>query len=405
MIDLARGHRKKLSELTTDERFRVNVATEGGSDVVFVAMLLDERGVSVAPSVVVSDEHPASSCASVIVRATGKPHSRSFDVDLRKVPKTAASILWGVAVIDPQHRNVAADIGAGHWSIEAGGRVVARFAFAASDVGSDAAFSLGELYRKGGEWRLRGIGEGFAGGIGTLFSRFSIRSPTPLPTGGAGFGPIMGEAPAGIWLPKGWPGNAIPAVPKDLTRSVGLVVARDAKGETCTGTAFVVSPGGYLITCWHVVEDAVDVAIAFGGKTSLRKLEVVAVDKASDLALCWLADKNGAADWLLPAAADAEPGLGDELGLLGYPLGVSLGTNVTYTQGVVSSLRQRRGAPVLQIDAGSTSGSSGGPVFHRATGVVVGVLSSGLSMDGVNMNINFAVDVRAIWKLGWVERL
>ena len=63
-MDLARGQRKKLSDFTTEERFKVNVTVDGGSDVVFIAMFLDDRGVSVVPSVVVSDEHPASACAS-----------------------------------------------------------------------------------------------------------------------------------------------------------------------------------------------------------------------------------------------------------------------------------------------------------------------------------------------------
>jgi len=403
-MDLARGQRKKLSDFTTEERFKVNVTVDGGSDVVFIAMFLDDRGVSVVPSVVVSDEHPASACASVIMRTSGRAKTRSFDVDVRKVPSNTVAILWAVAVNDPHGRGGSVDLGAGEWSIEVAGSTVARFTFGKSDVSTDAAFSLGELYRKG-EWRLRAVGEGFTGGLSTMLSRFNVRSAGGGGGGGGRVGPVMGEAPAGVWLPTGWPGAAAPSVPKDITRSVGIVFTRDAEGHTYTGTAFAVSPGGYIVTCYHVVHDAVDIAVAFGGSNTLRKVEVVALDEASDLALCWVADRNGLAHWLIPAGANDEIGLGDELGLLGYPLGVALGTSVTYTQGVVSSLRQRRGVSVIQIDAGSTTGNSGGPVFHRSTGTVVGVLSSGVSIDGMSMNINFAIDVRLLWKLGWVERL
>jgi S1-C subfamily serine protease len=176
-------------------------------------------------------------------------------------------------------------------------------------------------------------------------------------------------------------------------------------GTVHTGTGFIVNPGGCFITCAHVVDDAVDFAICIDGTRLLRKSEVIAMDTMADLALCWMADRNGSPDWLLLAGKDATPALGDDLGLLGFPLGVDLGLSVTYSQGIVNSLRQRgdRGqVSVLQIDVGAAPGSSGGPVFRRKDGKVLGVLTSGLDVQERGMMINFAVDLRMLWRLGWV---
>ena len=126
------------------------------------------------------------------------------------------------------------------------------------------------------------------------------------------------------------------------------------------------------------------------------------VDEQGDLALLHLDDRNGVTDWLVLAGAEFTPALGDDLGLLGYPLGGDLGISLTYSQGVINSLRKLDDISVLQVDAGAAPGSSGGPVFRRSDGRVVGVLTSGLTRNPGGMLVNFAVDIRRLWQLGWV---
>jgi S1-C subfamily serine protease len=302
----------------------------------------------------------------------------------------------------PGKPGVARDLRRGSWTLEVQGRVIATYAFTGSDFGNEAAIAIGEIYRKSDVWRLRAIGEGFVGGLAAMLSRYRV-TPSIVRSPGTGAG--LTSAPKGFVVPSAWPGDNTPTVPKDLTRSVGLIVARTAKGTVHTGTGFIVNPGGCFITCAHVVDDAVDFAICIDGTRLLRKSEVIAMDTMADLALCWMADRNGSPDWLLLAGKDATPALGDDLGLLGFPLGVDLGLSVTYSQGIVNSLRQRgdRGqVSVLQIDVGAAPGSSGGPVFRRKDGKVLGVLTSGLDVQERGMMINFAVDLRMLWRLGWV---
>jgi S1-C subfamily serine protease len=115
-----------------------------------------------------------------------------------------------------------------------------------------------------------------------------------------------------------------------------------------------------------------------------------------------ISDGHGAEHWLQLADVDDEPKLGQDLGLLGYPLG-EVGLEVTYSQGVVNSLRSTSTHKILQIDAGAAPGSSGGPVFRREDGRVIGILGSGLQ-GRAGMLANFAMDIRQIWALGWVPQ-
>lgn len=407
-IELVRGQRTKLADLTAETRLRLSVGLEGpdAEDVTYLALLLNEAGEAVSPTAVVSSDRPNSEDGAIILQARSGL-DQSFEVDLRRVAGSVASVVVALAFQTAGRRNVsqktAQSIKAGRFEVEASGAAVARYTFSQRDLGEETAVLLGEIYRKNGVWRVRAIGEGFAGGLGSMLSRYKVSAPAVTGSGGAGI-PIA-AAPSVIWPPRTWPGDRQPTIPKDLVHAVGLVLCRGADGTAHSGTGFMISPGGFFVTCHHVVHDATEIMISLEGTRMLRKAEIVAMDSDSDLALCVITDRNGAPHWLMLAPPDSSSSLGDDLGLLGYPLSSDLGINVTYSQGIINSLRKRNDVPVLQIDVGAAPGSSGGPVFQRSNGLVVAVLSSGLHMGDRGMLINFAVDIRNIWRLGWLQRI
>lgn len=292
-----------------------------------------------------------------------------------------------------------------------------RFELPGSELDKETAVVLLELYRKDG-WRVHAAGVGFVGGVDALVARYHgdpealrrrLGSAPALPAAPPdAAAPMQGGgvvAAAGwrgkVTLPRAWPSRNDPAVPAGLLPAMGLV-AVDRGDRAATGTGFMVGPGGVFLTCAHVVSDMVNVSIALEGTNTWRKASVIAVDEPGDLALLHVDDRDGAADWLLLAPPDSTPALGDALGLLGYPLGGDLGHSLTYSQGVVNSLRRQNDVSVLQVDTGAAPGSSGGPVFRRADGRVVGVMTSGLANKPGGMLVNFATDIRRIWQLGWV---
>jgi S1-C subfamily serine protease len=163
-----------------------------------------------------------------------------------------------------------------------------------------------------------------------------------------------------------------------------LRAASEAKPGS--GTAFVVSPDGYLITCDHVVRDATDIKVTLGDQTS--PCRVVATDSAHDVALLRIARRGLAA---LPLADSETVELAEEVRAVGYPLSDVLGSSIKVTQGSVAGIVSKPRDKVFQIDAVVNPGNSGGPLLD-ARGAVIGVVNA--QLVGVQISkVGFAVPV------------
>jgi putative serine protease PepD len=162
-----------------------------------------------------------------------------------------------------------------------------------------------------------------------------------------------------------------------------------------TGSGFVVSSDGYIVTNAHVVEGATAVNVKVGdGKTKSAK--IVGQDASSDLALLKI-DASGLRPLPLGNSDDVE--VGDPTFAIGNPFGLDR----TLTTGVVSALQRQISSPngysiddVIQTDAAINPGNSGGPLFNGA-GQVIGVNSqiestgSSSSGEAGNVGIGFAI--------------
>jgi S1-C subfamily serine protease len=156
-----------------------------------------------------------------------------------------------------------------------------------------------------------------------------------------------------------------------------------------------------------------------GDQSTGRRARVVATDRARDLALLRIEGPP------LPALSLAEPGTareGQDIALMGFPIGGTLGFAMVTHRGIVASvttaalpaatasnldpralLRLRQGNfELLQLDATAYPGNSGGPVFDAATGHVIGVVNMVLVKAGRESalssptGISYAVPVGAL---------
>jgi serine protease Do len=160
---------------------------------------------------------------------------------------------------------------------------------------------------------------------------------------------------------------------------------------TGQGAGFFISPDGYAVTNFHVVERADNVELTlddgrvFGAK-------VIGIDERSDIAVVKV---DGAGKLPFVTFADDAPRIGDWVIAVGNPFGLG----GTVTAGIVSARGRDIGAgpydDFLQIDAAVNRGNSGGPTFDT-DGNVVGVNMAIVSPTGGSVGIAFAIPAATV---------
>ena len=160
-----------------------------------------------------------------------------------------------------------------------------------------------------------------------------------------------------------------------------------------SGSGFIISEDGYVVTNYHVVEGADRLSvITYDGREYSAKL--VGYDQSNDVSLLKI-DATG----LDPVAIGSSDDLivGDQVVAIGNPLGE---LTSTLTVGYISAKDRTINTDgtyninMMQTDAAINSGNSGGPLFNMK-GEVIGITTakySGSSTSGASIEgIGFAI--------------
>lgn len=163
------------------------------------------------------------------------------------------------------------------------------------------------------------------------------------------------------------------------------IAPREREIITGEGSGFFISPDGYAVTNYHVVDHAKSVQVTTDhGKIYTAK--VVGTDPRTDLALI----KIDGDDLPYVKFAQHTPRIGDWVVAVGNPFG--LGNTVT--AGIVSARGRDIGSSpyddFIQIDAPINKGNSGGPAFD-VNGNVIGVNTAIVSPSGGSVGIGFDI--------------
>jgi TPR repeat protein len=158
------------------------------------------------------------------------------------------------------------------------------------------------------------------------------------------------------------------------------------------GTGFFVSADGYILTCYHVIENSDIVIVKAGMRTHTAK--IVKLDPYNDMALLKIPGyfpTLGFSD--SPSAA-----LGDTVFTMGFPNPFMQGFAPKFTKGEINSLTGVQDDPRLyQISVPVHPGNSGGPLLNmqgQVVGFVVAILDAETAFNTTGVmpqNVNYAV--------------
>ena len=210
-------------------------------------------------------------------------------------------------------------------------------------------------------------------------------------------------------------GGTAPALPRadgsiaSIARAVSpavVSISAESSGQGGTGTGFVVSPDGYVVTNNHVVESGLNgtIRVAFPDGSSERAT-VVGRNPSYDIAVLKVPRTKLPTVVLGDSAAVV---VGDTAVAIGSPLGLE----GTVTAGIISAVNR----PVttggeaetsfinaIQTDAPINPGNSGGPLAN-ARGEVIGVnsaiatLGSGAGQEG-SIGLGFAIPINQVRRI------
>ena len=202
------------------------------------------------------------------------------------------------------------------------------------------------------------------------------------------------------------------------TVGISATVRSTSRGRTVEGTAsgsgFILTSDGYIVTNYHVVEGASAIKVnTYDNSTYDAKL--VGYDDSNDIAVLKI-DASGLSPVVL---GDSDKmNVGDNVVAIGNPLGE---LTFTLTAGMVSALNRQitiddMSMNLIQTDCAINSGNSGGALFN-SYGEVIGMTnakysSSGNSSSASIDNIAFAIPsntvsniVTSIIEKGYVEKV
>ena len=141
--------------------------------------------------------------------------------------------------------------------------------------------------------------------------------------------------------------------------------------DNSSGTGVVLTSDGYIITNYHVVEEARSIRVRLTDGEEYAAM-LIGTDEVSDLAVLYIECES-----LTPATFGNSDSLrvGDAVAAIGDPLGVQF--HGTMTDGIVSAINRNvsvsgRTMTLIQTNAALNSGNSGGPLIN-CYGQVIGI--------------------------------
>jgi len=245
-----------------------------------------------------------------------------------------------------------------------------------------------ELWPSGHTYSQRVAGAAQVGGCSGVVTTKpeSPQSQTFIPDPGCPSMVLLFRFGDGTWRPIG--------AMRSVSTQSGAVPPSAARVMVMLGSGIFVNGDGFVLTNAHVVNGCKSIQVrAYNATPAPGLLE--AVDPRNDLAL--VKTHEGYGSPVVFRSENKPARLGENIGVIGYPLPGVLSSEPKATFGQISSVAgMNNDYTLLQISAPIQPGNSGGPVFGedgRVVGVIVSSVSPALiaKIGAIPQNVNFAI--------------
>lgn len=259
-------------------------------------------------------------------------------------------------------------------------------------------FTTGWIVSAGWEARAEQMQQDFNAQLDTLSARFNSKldvmqeqldnSNTTSPPSDGVINVVSGDQAPGLVYAQNV--SSVVQISCQITTSYYGQVSTG----TSSGSGFVLTENGYVVTNYHVVEGASSVSVTMEDGT-VYDAAIVGYDESNDVALLKV-EATGLRPVRL-GSSDAL-GVGEQVVAIGFPLSAQ---DATLTVGYVSAKNRdvttsNVAINMIQTDAAINSGNSGGPLFNM-NGEVIGITTakySGTTTSGASIEgIGFAIPI------------
>ncbi len=171
----------------------------------------------------------------------------------------------------------------------------------------------------------------------------------------------------------------------------------DSKKKVGTGSGVIISPDGYIITNYHVIENSSEVIVTTNNNKEYEA-EIIGFDEITDIAVLKI-DSNIKLDYIFFGDSDSTL-IGEWVLAVGNPYNL----NSTVTAGIVSSKSRdlneydQKNQSFIQTDAAVNFGNSGGALVN-IQGELIGINTLIQSMTGGYVGYSFAVPSNTVRKI------
>jgi len=171
----------------------------------------------------------------------------------------------------------------------------------------------------------------------------------------------------------------------------------DSRKKVGTGSGVIISPDGYIVTNYHVIENSSEVIVTTNDNKEYNAV-IIGFDEVYDIAVLKI-DSDKSLDYIFFGDSDSTL-IGEWVLAVGNPYNL----NSTVTAGIISSKSRdlneydQKNQSFIQTDAAVNFGNSGGALVNTK-GELIGINTLIQSMTGGYVGYSFAVPSNTVRKI------